>query len=310
VWRHARNSTVLAVGASNLLNDGEMKFPSAAVAALCALAAAVPARALELRNERSSRYDLAVTGLLQGVPPGETRYARWSDLRALPTSAITMDGEFIKGPQVLTVVFLDDLWKALPVAPGTDTLLATCSDGYASVFTSGFIARYRPFLVLEIDGKGPTYWPPPGLTYNPGPYVITVSPALAPDAAKYRDIAHKEPWSVTTVEVASYAERYGGVLSGTWASLSPSAADGREIWINSCASCHPGPSGIFGGTRANRPFQVIAAYALYDRPFFEKYVRDPKSLVQSAEMEPHPHYTDAELADLESFIAAASEPQK
>jgi hypothetical protein len=290
-------------------NRTEMKLPPAVVA-LCILAAAAQAHALELHVDRSSPYDLAVTGRLQGVPPGETRYARWSDLRALQTSAISADGEFVKGPQVLTVLFLDDLWKALPVAPGADTLLATCSDGYASVFTSGFIARYKPFLVLEIDGKGPTDWPPPGLTYNPGPYVITVSPGLVPDAAKYRDIAHKEPWSVTTVEVASFAERYGGVFSGRWASPSPQAADGREIWINSCASCHPGPAGIFGGTRANRPFQVIAAYAVYDRPFFEKYVRDPKSLVQSAEMEPHPHYTDMELAHLEAFISAASEPPK
>jgi cytochrome c553 len=276
-----------------------------AVAALCALAAAGPARALDLHAARASPYDLALTGRLAGVPAGETRFARWSDLRALTTEKLTLDGEFVAGPQVLTVVFLDELWKALPVAPGSDTLLATCSDGYASVFTSEFIARYRPFLVLEINGKGPGDWPPPGLAYNPGPYVITVSAGLAPASAKYRDIEHKKPWGVTALEVASYAERFNAVYAGRFASLSAPARDGREVWINSCASCHEGPPGTFGGTKAARPYQVIAAYALHDRAFFEKYVRDPKSLVPCAQMEPHPRYTDQEMAGLVAFIAAA-----
>jgi hypothetical protein len=167
-----------------------------------------------------------------------------------------------------------------------------------------FISRYRPFLVLEIDGKGPEKWPPPGLAYDPGPYVVTVSANVAPAVARFRDVEHKKPWGVTTLEVASYAARYGPVYSGKWAALSPAGADGRDIWINSCASCHPGPQGIFGGTKAARPFQVIAAYAGYDRPFFMRYVRNPTSLVASAEMEPHPHYTDAELSHLIGFITA------
>ncbi|HEY5078799.1 MAG TPA: cytochrome c [Opitutaceae bacterium] len=276
-----------------------------ALAALCALSAALQARAIELYPERGSPFDLALTGRLAGVPAGETRYARWSDLRSLPTQKLTEDGEFVPGPQVLTVLFLDELLRDLPVAPGADTILATCSDGYASVFNSGFIARYRPFLVLEINGKGPGDWPPPGLAYNPGPYVVTVSPALVPAVRGYRDITHKKPWGVTTIEVASYADRYRPILSGKLASLSPQAADGREIWINSCASCHVGPVEMFSGTKAGRPFPVVAAYARYDRPFFEKYIRDPKSLVPSALMEAHPHYTNQDLANLEAFIAAA-----
>jgi cytochrome c2 len=49
---------------------------------------------------------------------------------------------------------------------------------------------------------------------------------------------------------------------------------------------------------------VIAAYAGYDRPFFMKYVRKPKSLVPCAKMEPHPDYSDAELSNLIEFITA------
>jgi cytochrome c2 len=264
----------------------------------------LPARALDLHPDRSSPYDLALTGLIPGVPQGSTWYARWADIRALPATKLSIDGEFIQGSQVVTVVFLDDLWKAIKPGPGADTFLATCADQYTSIFTASFIAKYRPFLVLEINGLGPEKWPPPGLTYNPGPYVITVSAGLVPGLAGYRDLEHKKPWGVTTLEVASFADRYKGAYSGKWASLSQAAQRGRDIWINSCASCHPGPAGTFSGTKAGRPYQVIAAYAGYDRGFFMRYVRDPKSLVASAKMEPHPDYTDAELSDLIEFITA------
>jgi hypothetical protein len=281
-----------------------MLHRSAAATALCLLAIVGPARALELQGARGSPFDLALTGKVAGIPVGATRYARWSDLRALPTAQLTLKGEFIDGPQVVTVVFLSDLLKALPVSPDADAVLATCADGYASVFTSAFISSYRPFLVLEINGRGPVDWPPKGLDFNPGPFVVTVSPDLVPAAARYRDVEHKKPWGVTTLEFATYSERYRPVYSGRWESLTAPARDGREIWINSCASCHQGPAGIFGGTKAERPFEVIAAYAGFDRPFFMKYVRDPKSLVPCAKMEPHPHYTDEELSGLIAFITA------
>jgi hypothetical protein len=280
-----------------------MNFRPASLAALCTLLSLARGEALELHPQRGSSFDLALTGRLARLPAGETRYVTWAELRALPTSALTLDGEFVKGPQVLTVVFLADLLKALPVEPGSDAVLATCVDGYASVYTSAFISAYRPFLVLEINGRGPGDWPPKGLDYNPGPYVVAVSPALAPAFTRYRDAEHKKPWGVTTLEIASYADRFGALYGGPWASLGPAARDGREIWVNSCASCHPGPAGAFGGTKAGRPFLVIAAYAGADPAFFSRYVRDPKSLVPCAQMEPHPWYTDAELSGLAAFVA-------
>lgn len=280
-----------------------MNLPRVIACALCLLCA-VPARALDLQGERGSPYDLALTGRIAGLAAGGIGYARWADLRALPTTQLTVEGEFIKGSQVLTVVFLSDLWKALPVTEGADTILAACGDGYASVYTSDFISEYRPFLVLEINGNGPASWPPPGLNFNPGPYVITVSAALVPSVAHFLDVEHKKPWAVTTIEIGNFAAKYRGVYTGRWASLSADATAGRQIWINSCGCCHAGPAGTFGGTKAGRPFAVIAAYAGADPAFFRKYVRNPKSLVASAKMEPHPHYTDAELAQLIAFITA------
>jgi cytochrome c2 len=273
-------------------------------AAALLLLAALPARALDLHRERGSPLDLALTGRLAGVPAGETRYVTWADLRALPSTKLKVDGEFVPGEQEVTVVFLEDLWKQLPRAEGADVLLATCSDGYASVFRADFIAKYRPFLILEINGQGPEKWPPPGLKFNPGPYVMSVSSVVVPGVAQLLDAPHKKPWGVTVVEVANYAERFGGAYAGPWASLSPQAVQGREIWVNSCACCHQGPGGIFAGTKCEQPFPVIQAIAGYNQDFFKKYVRDPKAMMAEAMMEAHPHYTDAQFDRLIAFITA------
>jgi len=285
-----------------------MKYPRFLASAGLLLALTLPIRALQLQTERSSPYDLRITGRIAGAPAGSSRYARWADLRSLPTTELTLDGEFVPGPQKLTVVFLADLWKALPVGSGADTLLASCADGYNAVYTTSFIGEYRPFLVLEIDGKGPESWPPPGLNFNPGPYVVSISATLVPAVSTYLDAEHKKPWAVNAIEIASFAERYHGIFSGPWAELAPAADRGRTIWINSCASCHAGPKGTAGGTKAHRPFGVIAAYAGYDPSFFRKYVRNPQSLVASAKMEAHPRYTDAQLDDLITFITTGQPP--
>jgi hypothetical protein len=266
--------------------------------------AALPGRALELHRERGSPFDLALTGRLTGVPAGETRYVTWADLCALPTVKLKVDGEFVPGEQEVTVVFLEDVWKQLPRTEGADVLLATCSDGYAAVFRTDFMASYRPFVILEINGQGPEKWPPPGLKYNPGPYVMSVSSVVVPGVAQLLDAPHKKPWGVTAVEVANYAEKFGGAYSGLWASLSPQAVQGREIWVNSCACCHQGPGRIFGGTKSEQPFSVIQSIAGYNTDFFKKYVRNPKSLMPAAMMEAHPHYTDTQLDLLIAFITA------
>ena len=271
-----------------------------------ALCAALPLAALDLHRERSAPTDLALTGKLIGVSAGETRYARWADLRALPTTKLTVTGAFMPGPQEVTALFLSDLWPALPRSTGADVLLATCKDGYASVYRQDFIKSYRPFFVLEINGIGPAQWPPPGRATDPGPYVIHVSTELVPAAATVLDVGHKRPWGTVTLEIATFAERNRDAFTGKWAALTPRAAAGREIWIDSCASCHHGPGTIFGGTKSDRPFEVLATYAANNAAYFRKYVRAPTSVLPGATMEPHPHYTDRQLDELIAFITAES----
>jgi hypothetical protein len=282
-------------------------FPPAC--ALLLLAAPPAARASPtLFEQRSSPFDLEVSGLLAGVPAGAVRYLRYGELRAMPVTVLHLPGEFTPGDQEATVVFLSDLWKALPVAAGADCILASCSDKYASVFTRGFIARYRPFLVLEINGAGPDKWPPKGLDFNPGPYVITLSQALEPAVAEVVDVEHKKPWGVTSLEFAGFADRFGDAYKGPWASLSARARAGRDLWINSCASCHFGPGRIFSGDQSHQAFPIVAAIARGDPALFKRYVRDPRSVISTAKMEPHPHYSDAQLDSIIAFVTAEQGP--
>jgi hypothetical protein len=264
---------------------------------------------LPLHAARASSTDLALVGLLAGIPPGETRFVRWADLARLPQSRLRLTGEFVPGEQELTVVFLTDLWAALPVHDRADALLATCSDGYAAVFPADFIRAYRPFLVLTIDGRGPESWPPPGLKFNPGPFVISVAASVVPAVADLLDAGHKRPWGVTRLEVARLKQSFGPFFAGPWQETSAVARAGRELWIHSCSSCHAAPAGAFGGTKSDRPFTVLAAQARRAPDYFQRYITDPKGLSPTAKMEAHPRYTKAQLEALTAFVAAGAEPQ-
>ncbi len=283
--------------------------PTQWAAVLLLLMLPIPAAfGLELHATRELPTDLAITGGLAGVPAGEERFVSWSDLRALPLHELKLPAEFFPGEQQVTVVFLQDFVKSLPVAPGMDTVLARCRDGYASVYRFDFIAECRPFIVLEINGLGPEKWPPPGLKFNPAPYVISVAPTVAPAVSALLDPGHKKPWSVVSVELARFDNTFHDALSGKWANLSPRGNQGREIWINSCASCHAGPGKIFGGTKSGQPFVVLETLARCEPAFFKLYVRNPKAANPSGHMEAHPHYSDDQLDALIAFVTAEPKP--
>ena len=174
----------------------------------------------------------------------------------------------------------------------------------AGLVTEGGREIEAGVVVLEINGRGPETWPPPGMTYNPGPYSITVSETVAPAVAGFLDAAHKKPWSVAKIEVVNYAARFAAIESGAWAQLSARAVRGREIWPNCCLSCHTGPTGIPGGTKSGRRFEVLAALATCNKEYFIHYVRAPRELMPEAKMEAHPHYTADQFAALMAFITA------
>jgi cytochrome c1 len=125
-----------------------------------------------------------------------------------------------------------------------------------------------------------------------------------PDAARLLDLSHKKPWGVVAIEFGRYADEFRGVFVGRWAALSLRAREGRNIWINSCASCHAGPGSTFGGVKSGQPFAALEAVAAGNQEFLKGYVRNPQALNPSAKMEAHPHYSDAQLNALVAFILA------
>jgi len=275
-------------------------------AARSAPAAGSMASSLTIHPDRTAATDLAISTPNVGGDAVTTGYVRWSDLAKLPSSHLTLTGEFVPGEQEVTVVLLSDLWAALPRPSGADTLLATCTDGYAAVFRADFITQFRPFLILEINRRGPDHWPPAGLTFNPGPYVISVASQVAPAVASLVDAGHKRPWGVTALTITRYTDAFAVFFRAPWTGLSARAIAGRGLWINSCASCHQGPSRSLGGTKSNVAFEILAARAQHAPEVFHGYIRDPKAIVANAKMQPHPDYTDEQLAALQAFVTAES----
>ena len=282
------------------------RFTKAWVGILFLATALLPAlhATVALHSDRSSPFDLAVSGTLEGVPSGGTRYVRYADLRALPTTKLRVTGEFVQGDQEITVVFLSDLCQAMPVSAGTDCLVATCNDLYVSIFPQTFISAYRPFLVVEINGAGPDKWSRGDLGGDPGPYVITVSSRLVPEADHYLALEHKKPWGVVAIEFAHFADKFAEAYQGPWSTLSPRAASGRQLWIDSCASCHAGPGQPDAATKSHLAFSILKAIAQGDPGLVRNYVRHPTSVIATAKMEAHPYYTDEQLDAIIAFITA------
>lgn len=264
--------------------------------------------ALDLHATRASPTDLEVSGLLRGVPASEHRFVRWQDIRQLPSRTITTDGEFMQGTQAVRIVLLEDLLARLPIAPGFDTVIAECSDGYAAVYTAAFRQAWKPFVIVEINDAGPSAWPLPGMPTDPGPYIVSVSDAVTPGVGKLLDVAHKQPWGTVALRVVREADAFSSFNTGAWRTLSAAGARGRDLWMNACFSCHTGPGDGIGGTRSGRPFAVLQALAQHSPGYFESYVRNPRALRPEALMTPHAHYTAEQMADLIAFVVAEPAP--
>jgi cbb3-type cytochrome oxidase cytochrome c subunit len=65
---------------------------------------------------------------------------------------------------------------------------------------------------------------------------------------------------------------------------------------------------VFGGTKSDRPFALLAAQARHMPDYFRRYITAPKELVPTARMEAHPHYTEAQLDALTAFVALGVAP--
>jgi len=261
---------------------------------------------LELHAQRTSESDLEVGGELRGVPAGETRYVTRSDLLSLPqvTFTATNDSNF-KGPAKLQGVALDELARDL-AAPGSDFVVAICSDKYQANYPHDYILRHKPVLVLKVNGNPPAEWPKdPFHGSDMGPYMIS-HPRFTPGP---KILSAKEepqiPWGLVRLEFNSEKDVFGAIAPQGPRANNAAVQAGYGIARMNCFRCHN--MGSEGGQKSGLSWQILAAFASGAPAKFEAYVRDPAAQNPRTQM-PGQDYDQATMHALVAYYATFAHP--
>lgn len=293
----------LALGALAALSVSSGWTRTAAAQPLSAGSASI------LHATRESPSDLEVGGEIAGLPPGSTRYITRADLLALPQVAYTVtdDPSFKRlGPTKVSGVALEELARRF--APSNAAMIvAICDDKYRANYPLDYRRAHHPFLVLEINGKGPADWPKDE-GGEMGPYLIS-HPSFTP---RFKILSHEEemqiPWGVVRIEFRAEQQVYGAIAPRGPQARDAKVQDGYRIAKENCFRCHN--AGDEGGQKAGVGWPVISAIAQGSPDFFRAYVRDPKSKSAQARMPGNPEYDDATLAALEAYFRSFNAPTK
>src|SRR5258708_434767 len=187
---------------------------------LGALLGCAPLQALTLHHEQADPSDLRVTGILPDAAEGEVRFVRYEDIAALPTSEVKGRPEWLHEEHTFTIVFFRDFIRALAPPASADLMLVNCGDGYQANYSFDFIATYKPFFIVKIDGKPPSEWPG-NAKGNRGPYYVSVSEKIVPAYAQLLDGDSKRPFGVAEVKLANAAKTFAPLYQGSRAHGSP-----------------------------------------------------------------------------------------
>lgn len=259
--------------------------------------------AIELHAERQNESDLKIS-YMDAKGKETAQYLVFEDLLQFPTQEMTLPLEMYDEPQACRILMLDVFLKALPGNPVYDTLVADCVDGYFSYYTQSFIDEYKPFFVLQINGKNPSDWKRTASGGWMGPYLILVSEKITPAFKTLVDGEHKLPWGVNHVRLVNYEMLFAPLFSGNFSKLSASAERGRFLYLENCASCHAWEDGSFGGTKSNRNVPVIASQATFNEKYFRDYLEDPQKFMPDSTMPAQTHYGEEEVSAVIDFLRA------
>ena len=266
----------------------------------------VPAQAtlhLALHATRSSPLDLEIGGELAGLPPGTTRYIPREDLLALPqqTYTVTDDANF-KGATEISGVSLEELTRHLGATPQFDMVVAICDDHYHANYPRAYVAAHHPLLVLNINSKPPSGWrkDSEGHGMDMGPFLIS-HPKFTPS---FKILSHEDepqiPWGVVRLEFRNEKAVFGAIAPHGLHVNDPKVQAGYRIAQQNCFRCHN--LGHEGGTKAGRPWQVLAAYAASSPDYFAAYVHNPRSQNPQAQMPAMTGYDDQTIAALAAYF--------
>jgi hypothetical protein len=271
--------------------------------------ASKPAPKSLLHSTRQSPQDLEVTGLIRGLPIGESAYVRYSDLLALPqTKAVIADDPDIPGPVHVSGVSFETLASALNVLPQSDLVDALCSDRYRSHFPADYIAQHHPILVLTIDQKPLAAWAESAHQRDPSPYLVMYSHFVP----TFKILAHQDqpqlPDNLLRLNFTTQSQTFGPITPhGNFPPNSPEL-QGFAIAKQNCLRCHF--QGTSGGTKSGRSWQVVGTWAREQPAFFQAYVKNPTKFEPRSHMAPNPEYDAATLAALTAYFRTFSTSTK
>jgi mono/diheme cytochrome c family protein len=262
-----------------------------------------PKAGLNLREKRGSALDLELEGDLAGLPAGSVRYLSREDLKALPQVSyeVTDDANFSGAVQVRGVE-LGTLAREFAADGERALIVAVCGDLYRAHYPEAYVQAHRPVLALEINGEAPGGWPKSreGTGSPMGPYLIS-NPHFTPS---FKILGNAEdakiPWGVVRLEFRDEQALFGEIAP-RGPNLSDAAVQaGYRIARENCLRCH-GPSSS-GRLKGQLNWAGIAFFVDASPKEFAAYVRDPKSMVKTAEMPGNPGYDDATMQALIAYF--------
>jgi mono/diheme cytochrome c family protein len=295
---------VLVMAAATALGFARHRSGTAETAIQLPASALAPAA---MSTTRASPFDLAVGGELRGVPPGSVRFITRAQLLTFPqlTYTVSDDANFT-GPTQLSGVSLEELSRRLSAWPGSDVVIAICDDQYRAHYRQAYLGVHHPLLVLNINRQAPSHWPTDaeGHGQSMGPFMIS-HPSFKPSPGPFGQVDEAQiPWGVVQLEFRNERDTFLSI-----APRGPHAADalvqaGYRIAQQNCFRCHN--LGELGGTKAGRPWFVLAAGAAASPQYFAAYVRDPQSKNPQAQMPGNPAYDERSIAALVAYFQTFS----
>ena len=259
---------------------------------------------LNLYAERSSPFDLEVSGELAGLPAGATRYVARRDLLALPqvTFEVADDANF-RAPARVRGVELEVLESKVAAKSEETLIVAVSSDFYRGLYPPAYIRAHKPVLALEINGEAPPDWPRSreGTSSPMGPFLIT-HPHFAP---RFKILAHQDepqiPWGVVRLEFRNERRFYEAFDRRGSPSDDPAVEAGYRIAMQNCLRCH---SISEEPAKARYTWPELGTIAAEAPEQFAAYVKNPQSVAPYAKMPANPAYDDPTLRALTAYFRA------
>ena len=273
-------------------------------------AAPVPTKPA-FREHREAESDLKITGLIQDVPRGQSRFVPWKFLASLPEheAIVAHNQNFPDLPQgALKIggIYLDSLAEVLGAGRSTDVIEAVCKDGYTSTYTTEYVNQHHPIFALTVAGLTAHEWAKRNHQYDPGPYFITYEQFVP----AFQILSHVD----RPQEPAEVVELHFDKVERVYGSITPKQSDahpadretmqGFRIAQQNCFRCHN--AGVYGGTKAGRSWHSLAKIAASRPEHFAAWIHNPQAIDPKAEMPPNLEYDQATLDALTRYFQSIS----